>query len=151
MDGIDRKICGSLQRNARASAAEIATAVGLSVSSASERVRRLLASGPVTGTHARLDPEAVGAGTCAFVLIDMRYEGEAEACAALVARPEVMELHHVSGARSYILKLRVRDTRALQRFLQMQLKPLPAVQKTETLVSLDALKESMAVQIDDDA
>lgn len=148
MDGIDRKICGLLQANARASSAEIAEAVGLSVSSANERVRRLAAQGIVTGWHARLDPEAVGAAFCALVFIDMEFDGEAEAAAALVARPEVMELHHVSGAHSYFAKIRVKDSRALQQFLQEVLKPLRAVTRTETLVSLEALKESSAIPVE---
>ena len=147
VDDIDRKICGLLQVNARTSSAELAEAVGLSVSSANERVRRLVAQGVVTGWQARLDPEIVGAGLCALIFIDMDYDGEREACAALVARPEVMDLHHVSGAHSYLMKIRVRNSRALQAFLQDVLKPLPAVQRTETLLSLDALKETLAVPI----
>ncbi|WP_116131126.1 Lrp/AsnC family transcriptional regulator [Tropicimonas sp. IMCC34043] len=149
MDEIDRMICGILQDNARASSAEIAAAVGLSVSSANERVRRLAAQGTVSGWHARLDPEAVDAALCAFVFIDMAFEGEAEACAVLAARPEVMELHHVSGSHSYLMKVRLRDARALQGFLQAHVKPLPAVHRTETLISLDAVKESAAVRIGD--
>ncbi|NDR56543.1 Lrp/AsnC family transcriptional regulator [Aliiruegeria sabulilitoris] len=147
MDDIDRKICGLLQGNARASSAELAEAVGLSVSSAHERVRRLVSQGVVIGWQARLEPDAVGAGLCALVFIDMDYEGEPEACAALVARPEVMELHHVSGAHSYLMKIRVRDSRSLQAFLQEVLKPLPAVRRTETLLSLEALKETTAMPI----
>ncbi|RYH11577.1 Lrp/AsnC family transcriptional regulator [Tropicimonas sp. IMCC6043] len=148
MDTIDRKICDLLQSSGRASSAELADAVGLSVSSANERVRRLSAQGIVTGWRAQLDPEAVGAALCALVFIDMDYTGEAEACAALIARPEVMELHHVSGPHSYLAKIRVKDSAALQRFLQEQLKPFPAVRRTETLLSLQALKESGAVAID---
>jgi Lrp/AsnC family leucine-responsive transcriptional regulator len=147
MNKIDRTICGLLQGDGRLSSAEIAEAVGLSVSAANERVRRLSTQGVVRGYHAVLDPEIVGAGTCALVLIDMAYDGEAEACAALVARPEVMELHHISGSHSYLAKLRLRDTRALQGFLQAHLKPLRAVQKTETMMSLDVLKETLAVPI----
>ena len=148
MDDLDRKICGLLQENGRASSTEIAEAVGLSISSANERVRRLAASGIVAGWQARLDPEAVGAALCAFIFVDMNYDGEEAACAALRACPEVMELHHISGAHSYLMKIRVKDSRALQAFLQEVLKPLPAVRRTETMLSLDALKETTAVRID---
>ena len=151
MDEIDRMICGILQNNARASSAEVAAEVGLSVSSANERVRRLASQGVVTGWHARLDPDAVGAALCAWVFVDMGFEGEAAACAALAALPEVMELHHVSGPHSYLMKLRLRDARALQAFLQDHVKPLPAVLRTETLISLDAVKETAAVRVDDGA
>ena len=148
MDIVDRKICAILQENGRASSSELAEAVGLSVSSANERVRRLVSQGVIAGWLARLDADGVGAGLCALVLIDMDYSGEADACAALVARPEVMELHHVSGAHSYLMKIRVKDSRALQTFLQDVLKPLPAVRRTETMLSLDALKETITVPIE---
>ncbi|SNS72632.1 Lrp/AsnC family transcriptional regulator [Tropicimonas sediminicola] len=147
MDEIDRKICGLLQANGRASSAELAEAVGLSVSSVNERVRRLVAQGVITGWQAVLDRGATGASLCAFVLLDVDYEGEAEACTALSERPEVMELHHVSGARSYVMKVRLADTAALQAFLQEVVKPLRGVRRTETMISLDALKETMAVPV----
>lgn len=150
MDGIDRKICGLLQANGRASSAELAEAVGLSVSSANERVRRLVAQGVITGWQAVLDRAAAGASLCAFVLLDVDYEGEAETCASLRQRPEVMELHHISGARSYIMKVRLADTAALQGFLKEVVKPLRGVRRTETMISLEALKETMAVPVAQD-
>lgn len=107
----------------------------------------MASSGEIRGWHAHLDPGAAGAELCCFVLVDMSYEGEAEACAALMAHDEVMELHHISGAHSYMMKLRTRDTAALQAFLAAHVKPLPAVVRTETLISLEALKESSVMPI----
>ncbi|MEQ9696121.1 Lrp/AsnC family transcriptional regulator [Shimia sp. SDUM112013] len=147
MDTIDRKICSLIQKNGRASSAEIAEFVGVPLSTANDRVRRLVANGVVSGWQAHLSPDAVDAGLCCFVLIDMAYDGEAAACAALVDCDEVMELHHISGAHSYLMKLRLRDTRELQRFMAEKVKPLAAVQKTETLFSMEALKESAALRI----
>lgn len=147
MDEVDRKICGILQRDGRCPSAEIAEAVRVSVSTANERVRRLSARGIVREYSAVLDRDAVGAGLCAFVLIDMDYAGEEEAAAALTARREVMELHHISGAHSYLAKLRLRDTRALQVFLKDVVKPLAAVKSTESILSLEALKETSAVLV----
>lgn len=147
MDYIDRKICAILQVDGRASSATLADAVGVSVSTANERVRRMVASGEIRGWHAQLDSVSAGAGLCCFVLVDMAYEGEADACAALKAKDEVMELHHISGAHSYMMKLRVRDTEALQDFMTNHVKSLASVQRTETMISLDAVKESATVPI----
>lgn len=148
MDDFDKRICDDLQRAGRRSSAELAKSVGVSVSTANERVRRMAATKEIRGWHAHLDPEAVGASLCCFVLVDMSYEGEAEACAALIAHDEVMELHHIAGAHSYMMKIRTRDTASLQAFFAAHVKPLPAVQRTETLISLDALKESPVMPID---
>lgn len=147
MDAIDQQIAEILQTNGRVSSAEVAQAVGVSVSTANDRIRRLHTVGIVTEWRGVLDPARVGAGVCIFVLIDMKYEGEEQACAALRSCPEVQELHHISGPHSYLMKLRVRDMPAFQAFLKNTVKPLPAVIGTETLISLDTLKETSAVLI----
>lgn len=147
MDDVDLKIAEILQTDGRASSAEIAETVGVSVSTASERVRRLVSTGVISEWRGVLAPDRVGAGFCVFVLVDMAYDGEKEACSALIAQPEVQELHHISGQHSYLMKLRVRDTPALQAFLHEKVKPLKAIQKTETLISLSMLKETTAIKI----
>ena len=149
MDTIDRKIANILQKDGRTPSAEIAEAVGTSVSTANERVRRLASTGNVTATRAILDPVAMGAGLCAFILVDMDYTGESAAKAHLAQRPEVQELHHISGGHSYMVKVRVADTAAMQRFLQLELKPLKAVTHTETLIVLETAKETTEVLISD--
>ncbi len=147
MDDTDHRIAGLLQINGRRSSAEIAEAVGLSVSSANERVRRLSGLGIIKAWRAVLDAERVGAGLCGFVLIDMSFEGEEEAKRAIAACPEVQELHHISGAHSYLMKFRVADTGKLQAFLQERIKPLKAVERTETLIVLETVKETSEVLI----
>ena len=151
MDKIDRNIARILQKDGRTPSAEIAEAVGTSVSTANERVRRLASTGKIAATRAILDPAAMGASLCAFILVDMDYTGEAAAKAHLAQRPEVLELHHVSGGHSYIVKVRVADTAAMQRFLQMELKPLMAVTHTETLIVLETAKETTEILISDKA
>lgn len=147
MDTIDRKICEILQRDGRITNSEIATALDLSVSAASERVRRLVSAGSVTGFRAILDTKVVGADFCCFLFIDMQYQGEQDAVAALTERPEVLELHHISGAHSYLAKVRVADAHALEVFLQDAVKPLQAVHRTETILSMSVRKETTAVKI----
>lgn len=147
MDTIDRKICEIVQCNGRASSAEIAEAVGVSVSTANERVRKLVSNGAITAWRAVLDPSRVNAAFCCFMLIDMNYDGEDAAVAVLGARPEVMELHHISGKHSYLAKIRVADTAALQAFLHQVVKPLAGVERTETVISLQTVKETTELPI----
>ncbi len=147
MDKIDRDICNIIQKDGRVSSAEIAKTVGVSTSTANDRVRRLASNNVIKGWHGRLDPEKVGAGLCAFILIDMAYEGEAEACQLIAGRSEVLELHHISGGHSYLVKIRVENTGALQQFLATVLKPVKAIQNTETIISLEAKKETNAVLV----
>lgn len=147
MDHIDRKICAFVQADAKRSAAQLAEAVGLPLSTAADRLKRLHAAGAITGVHAALSPAALGVPVCAFVLIDMAQPGEAEAVATLAARPEVLELHHVSGAHSYLMKLRLADMGEMQRVLTEVIKPLAAVTSTETIFALDSVKDTAALPV----
>ena len=148
MDVIDRKIAGIIQKDGRASSAEIADAVGVSVSTANERVRRLSSSGIIKEWRGVLDSIKVGAKLCALILVDMRYDGEDEAVKKLATFPEIQEIHHISGAHSYMVKVRVADTGALQRFLHDRVKKLPAVTSTESMIVLETMKETTEVLIE---
>ena len=148
MDDIDRKISDILQHDGRRPNAEIAQSVGVSVSTANERIRKLSVAGAITATRAVLDPYSYGVGLCAFVMMDVSHEHEGAARSAITDFEEVQEMHHVSGAHSYLLKVRVADTRAMQRFLQDKLKPLAGITRTETVFALDTVKETSALKID---
>ncbi len=142
MDTIDKKILNIVQDDSRKSSAEIATAVGVSVSTANERVRKLTASGHIKAWQAVLSSEKVGSNLCAFLLLDMDYAGEAHACAALVKLDEVQELHHISGAHSYMMKIRVANTKALQRLISTKIKPLAGITGTQSMLVLSTEKET---------
>lgn len=143
MDEIDRKIACLLQTDNRLSNAEIGAAVGLSVSAANERVRRLNNSGVIRGNHAVLNPDRVDLALCAFVFIDLApHPDEAGFRAAIAVRPEVQELHQVAGAHCYLAKIRVSGARALQRVLTDHIKSQPDVLRTETVIVLETIKET---------
>ena len=147
MDDIDKKISNLIQKNGRLSSAEIAAAVGVSVSTANERVRRLTSTGIVQDWRAVLNPKNVGASLCALIMIDVNYEGEAETIKSLSSFKEIQEIHHISGAHSYLIKIRLTDTDALQKFLSEKIKPLKGVNSTESFIVFDTVKETTEVLI----
>jgi Lrp/AsnC family leucine-responsive transcriptional regulator len=143
MDDTDLQLLRLLQADNRRSAAELGAEVGLSVSAAGERVRRLHATGVILANRAVADPARAGLGLLAFVFVDLAPRAdEAGFAAALHDLPEVQEAHHVTGPHSWLLKVRVRDTAALQRLMSAALKPLPGVLRTETVIALDTAKET---------
>ena len=62
----DLRILAALQRDGRASYADLGAAAGMSAPSAHERVKRLESRGIVRGYAAVVDPKAVGLGVLAF-------------------------------------------------------------------------------------
>ena len=153
MDETDRAILRLLQSDNRTSSASIGQEIGLSVSAVNERVRRLNATGAVRANRADIDPEMVGLGLCAFLLVDLdsRSDREDDFVAGAIALPEVQEIHHITGRHNYLLKVRVADTAGLQALLSEKLKRLPGLLRTESTVVLQSFKETTELPISTDS
>jgi DNA-binding Lrp family transcriptional regulator len=67
LDELDRKILDHLERDGRATLADVGAAVGLSASAVKRRVDRLESAGVIVGYAAIVDPAAVGDRLEAFV------------------------------------------------------------------------------------
>lgn len=143
MDGIDRKILECVQRDGALTYAEIGAAAGLSASAVNDRLKRLRADGVLRRMTAEIDPAALDLKLLAFVMVVLE-SGISEDVfrAGMLAAPEVLECHHVTGEFSYLLKLRLRDTAQLEGFLTNTLKPLAGFSRTQTLIALSSTKET---------
>ena len=71
LDRTDFGILSLLQNNASLSNKQIAAAVGLAPSSAHERLKRLRDEGVLRGTHADVDPKAMGIGLEALFFVEL--------------------------------------------------------------------------------
>ncbi len=113
-DATDWHILDVLQREGRASFAELARAVAMSPSAVTERVRRLEEAGVIQGYAAVVDPERLGLPILAFVRL--RYpNGNYKPFHDLVAAtPEILEAHHVTGDDCFVIKVTARSMRHLE-------------------------------------
>ena len=142
MDEIDRNLVVALQQDGSSGLAELAKVAGLSVSATAERVKRLEERGVIRAWRADLDPAAVGCPLLAHVLAAVAPGRDDLAFREAVRRKEaVLECHAVSGAWTYLLKLRVADLSALDALLNEELRTLPGVQRVETMVTMATVKE----------
>lgn len=143
LDDIDRKLLVLLQADGRASYSALAAEVGLAVSSAKERVRKLQERGFIEGVRAILSPSALGLDLLAYVFVGWTDPATEEPFLARVAdEPAILECHHVTGSWNYLIKVRTRTTRDLEAFLGGIVKRVPGVQRTETLIVLSSRKET---------
>lgn len=143
IDRTDRMILAILQREGRITNLDLADRIGLSPAATSERMRRLLKDGLVTGFGARLDPHRLGFGLLVFVevLLDKTTPDVFDRFAAAVGRaPEVLECHMVAGGFDYLVKTRVRDMAAYRDFLGKVLLALPGVRETRTYAVMEEVK-----------
>ncbi len=145
IDDTDARILDLLQSRGRIKRSEVAEAVGLSVPAASERMRKLEERGVVTGYHARLDARRLGFDVAAFIRVaSVGSEHYPEFVERVTAMPAVQELHSITGEGSHLLKVRVRNTAALERLLA-EVQAIPGVRGTQTSIVLSSMKESAAL------
>ncbi|ABR61404.1 winged helix-turn-helix transcriptional regulator [Sinorhizobium medicae] len=143
IDKTDRRILNILQADGRITNLELADRIGLSPTATSERLRRLLKEGYVSGFGARLDPHKLGFGLLVFieVMLDKTTpEVFDQFAAAIKQAPAVLECHMVAGGFDYLVKTRFEDMAAYRNFLGQVLWTLPGVKETRTYAVMEEIK-----------
>lgn len=151
LDAIDRKALATLLKDARITWADLGHALGLSAPAVADRVRKLEEQGLIRGFSAILDPESLGYGLTAFIsvtLVDQRKRGSFYA--GVKRLDQIVECHHVAGDDDFLLKVRCRGTRDLDRLLVDELKGRMGVARSRTTIVLDTAKETSAIPLDAD-
>jgi Lrp/AsnC family transcriptional regulator len=149
LDCIDRRIIALLQVDATLSLVQISHAVGLSPSPCWKRIQRLETEGIISARVALVDPGAVGLGLTAYVAVEMAEHSEAELerfTQAVIAMPEVLELHRMAGDVDYLLKIAVADTDAFTEFYR-RLIVVGAIRKVTSRFAMERLKMTTALPI----
>lgn len=143
LDAIDRGIVAALQADGRLSNVELAEKVGLSPSPCLRRVKRLEREGYIEGYRASLRRDRVGLGFSVFVGVKIEGHANERALAfekAVVAMPEVVACHLVSGEADYLLEVVVPDLGDYQHFLVGKLLNLSVVREVRSNIAIQTLK-----------
>ena len=141
LDELDRKILDHLEREGRATLADVGAAVGLSASAVKRRVDRLHETGVIVGYAAVVDPQAIGDRLEAFVeLYCADNVAPADLLASVAGLRAVVAAHTVAGDADAIVRIRVEGMEALERTIE-QLRRDPKVTRTRTMVALSTLVE----------
>ena len=143
LDRVDRRLLEVLQREGRLSNVALAERVHLSPSPCLRRLKALEHDGVIEGYRAVLDREAVGLGLTVFVEVKVEAHSEAVAGAvqeAVMAMPEVVSCHIVSGAADFLLEVVVPDLRAYERLLLGSLLNLPSVSDVRSNFAIRTVK-----------
>jgi Lrp/AsnC family leucine-responsive transcriptional regulator len=149
LDRLDARILDILQRDGRRTYSDIAAEVGISAPSVHERVKKLEARGVIAGYAAKVEPLLVGRGILAFTWVSQS-PGTAsdDLTDDFAAIPEVEECHHIAGEADYLLKIRARDTKDLERVIRI-LSNTRHVFSTETDVVLSSGFERRPISLSD--
>lgn len=143
LNKIDYKIIELLQKNARATQSEMAAAVGLSQPAVAERIRKLEQEGLITGYSARVDARRLGKDITAFIGVGINHPKHNTGFARrILALPDVLECHHVTGHDSYLLKIVTESTETLDRLISEHIRTISGVTRTHTTIVMSTVKEA---------
>jgi Lrp/AsnC family leucine-responsive transcriptional regulator len=149
-DEIDQKILRELQADARLPNISLAERVGLSPSPCLRRVKLLEADGTIEGYRTMLNRNAIGLGLTVFAGIRVERHTDENADAfveAVLAMPDVVACHLVSGDVDFLIEVVVPDmatyeSKVLRRFLS-----LPAVRDIRSSFAMRTYKANGALPV----
>lgn len=149
LDDIDRKLLTLLQQDAGLSVDALADRVHLSRNACWRRVKRLEADGIVQKRVAIVDPGALGLGLHVFVLIrtnDHSADWLQAFRRAVREMPEVVAAQRMTGDLDYVLRVRVADVPAYDRFYQRLIDKVQIADVSASFVMED-VKETTALPL----
>lgn len=144
LDVNDIKILRQLQKNASLSIEEISDRIALSRNACWRRIRRLEDDGIINKRVAIVNADARDLGQMVIVLISTNSHDPKWLSlfrSAIAEMPEIMGAHRMSGDLDYILRVRVRDVRAYDKFYQRLISKVPISNVSSSFVMED-LKDS---------
>ena len=139
LDRMDLAVLDHLQRDGRATSAELGASAGLSPSPAHRRQKLLEEAGVIRQYVALLDQERVGLPVNVFVSVRLSAQTEEHLRAfeqAITDCPEIMEAYVMSGASDYLLRVVAADLAAYEEFLRTRLTRMPGVSGVQSSFAL---------------
>ena len=126
----DKTLLRALQRDGRATNAELSAVAHMSESACLRRVKALEQTGVIERYAAIVNPAAVGRPLTVFVtlnLVSQAQDALADFERAVTMVQDVQECHLMAGTSDYILRVAVSDVDGLERLHSQVLTRLPGV------------------------
>ena len=149
LDNVDRKLLALLQQDASLSVDALAESVHRSRNTCWRWIKSLEAEGVVQKRVAIIDPSAVGLGLQVFVLIRTNDHSATWLKAlqkAVCEMPETISPQRMTGDLDYVLRVRVADVPAYDRFYQRLIDKVQIADVSASSV-MDEVKETTALPI----
>jgi Lrp/AsnC family leucine-responsive transcriptional regulator len=146
IDTKDELILAELKKNARNSAKNIATAIGVPRVTVHDRIQKMMQQGIIKSFNVSIDYKKIGYATEVFVFIafiptpDVSQRELAKRIAKL---PGVYEVHIISGEYDLLLKVRGKTLEEIGTLVVDKLRQLKGVGRTLTFACFETVKEEL--------
>jgi len=138
LDSIDIQILTKLKQNARIKASQISEEVGLSVSSVTERIKKLEKNGVICAYTVVLDQKMIGNDVVALMEVSLDHPKFYDAFTEMIACTKcIVSCYYISGDFDFMLKI-IAPSEKLEE-IHRTIKSFPGVSGTRTNVVLKSL------------
>lgn len=152
LNNIDRKILMELLNDSSQPLESISKTIGLSKTPIWQRIRKMERMGVIKGYTAQVDYSKLGFETGFFVLIrtsEHEVEWQRTFLEAVRNRHEVLEAYRLAGDVDYILKVRVENAEAYDKFYQALISEVKIYNVT-ALLSMEEIKNTSHLELIED-
>jgi len=148
LDEIDLRILDILQKKGRTKRIDLAEAVGLSLPSVSDRLRKLEEQHIITGYHALVDPRRLGKDLTAFIFVTVDSSKHySQFLDHAKSQDDILECHAITGEGTHLLKVRTGSTASLEKLLA-RIQAWQGVGSTRTNLVLSTTKETTRIRLE---
>jgi DNA-binding Lrp family transcriptional regulator len=145
IDDLDIQIIKLLQEDSRLSYNKIAEKLGISVGTAYNRIKNLEERGILKGYTVIVDPDKVGYGLTALILVQAEGKHLTEVKSEIAKIDNVTSVYDITGEFDIAVIARFKDRDGLNKFIK-SLVSLPYVKRTVTNVVLNVVKEDSRIK-----
>jgi len=141
MRELDKRILLQLLENSGQPVKEMAKKVGASRQTVAKKIEQLKAEGIITSFTTKLDPEKLGLGTKAYILLREDPRSELRRKNEIVIKQfyQVTEVYRLFGRYSAVLEVLVRNSKELAQLIK-RIHGLKGVRETETFLVHSTVK-----------
>jgi DNA-binding Lrp family transcriptional regulator len=154
MDELDRHdvlLLTELQRDARQTVQQLASAAGLSSTPCWKRVKEMESTGIIRGYTVLVDREKVGLALCVLAEVNLTRHNEDDVRRfeqAIAAEPSIVSCYATTGQADYVIKVLVPDIKRYESFLHEVLFRMPGVTHVRSSVVLKEVKAESRLPLD---
>jgi DNA-binding Lrp family transcriptional regulator len=141
MDETDRQLLALLRRDARASIATLASKLGVSRGTVTNRITKLEDEGIIVGYTVRVRPDVQKTDIKAWMSIAVEGNQTRAVIASLLGEPNVATLHDTNGRWDLLAELRAADLQELSKTLE-RIRLVKGISNTETSIHLETYRLS---------
>ncbi|MEY3123700.1 MAG: hypothetical protein RLZZ573_220 [Pseudomonadota bacterium] len=139
MDATDQQLLSLLRKDARTSVATLASKLGVSRGTVTNRVTKLEDAGVIVGYTVRLRPDAQPDEISAWMSVAVEGNETRTVIASLLGEPGVASLHDTNGRWDLLAELRAANLTELSQVLE-RIRLLRGISSTETSIHLQTYR-----------